>query len=293
MIFHSIPIVGARRAALTALVVAATLLTGCATTRERAGDVASDMAGSVRSQFAKYDPFEPVNRVIYQVNDKLDKAVIKPIAEGYKAVLPTRVRYCISNVFGNIGDVPTSLNNFLQGKIEEGGSDLCRVAINSTIGIFGCFDVAAKWGFDKHNEDFGQTLGRWGIPTGPYIVLPLLGPSSLRDAAALLVVDARIDPMRYINDIPVRNELYGVRLVDKRAQLLDTTNLLETAALDPYVFIRDAYLARRRSLVFDGNAPPPTEAESGQPTSAAPQPAPNDGNSEAPKPRSGSAPAKP
>ena len=277
MIPHSITMTtaaGTRRAALALLVVAATLLTGCATTRERATDLASDVAGNVRSQFGKYDPFEPVNRVVYQVNDKIDKAVIKPIAEGYKAVMPTQVRYCVSNIFGNIGDVPTSLNNFLQGKIKEGGSDLCRVGINSTIGIFGCFDVAAGWGFEKHNEDFGQTLGRWGVPTGPYIVLPLLGPSTLRDAAALFAVDARIDPTRYINDIPVRNELYGVRIVDKRVQLLDTTNLLEAAALDPYVFVRDAYLTRRRSLVFDGNPPPPTEAESGQQSNEVSQPGP-------------------
>lgn len=280
---------GVRRAALVFLVAAAALLTGCATTRETARDV----AGSVRSQFGKYDPFEPVNRVVYQFNDKVDKAVIKPIAEGYKAVLPDRVRYCVSNVFGNIGDLPVSLNNFLQGKFKEGGSDLCRVAINSTIGVLGCFDVAAKWGFEKHNEDFGQTLGRWGAPTGPYIVLPLLGPSTLRDAAALFAVDARIDPTRYINDIPVRNQLYGARLVDKRAQLLDTTNLLEDAALDPYVFIRDAYLTRRRSLVYDGNPPQATEAESGQPASDASQPDSTKGASETPKPAAGSAPAKP
>lgn len=276
-----------RRVAATTSVALVAVLSGCATTQNAASDVAETM----RSRFAKYDPLEPVNRVIYKFNDAVDKAVVKPIAQGYMAVVPTQVRYCVTNVFGNIGDAPTSLNNLLQGKIKEAGSDMCRVAINSTIGIFGCFDVASKWGFEKHNEDFGQTLGRYGVPAGPYIVIPLLGPSTLRDAAALFAVDARIDPVRYINDIPVRNELYGLRLVDRRVQLLDTTNLLETAALDPYIFIRDAYLARRRSLVFDGNPPPESDEQPGQPASDGSQPVSGNGT-EAQKPTGDAAPAK-
>ncbi len=240
-----------------ALAASTALVTGCATTQEA--------LERVRTAGSRFDPIEPVNRVVYSINDRIDKAVVKPVAEGYKAILPTQVRYCVSNVFGNIGDVPTSINNFLQGKIKEGGSDLCRVGVNTTVGLLGCFDVASKWGFEKHNEDFGQTLGHWGLQTGPYIVLPLLGPSTLRDATALLV-DSRIDPVRYINDIPVRNISYGVRLIDRRAQLLDTTNFLEDAALDPYVFVRDAYLARRRSLVDDGNSRPPTDSPGGDAT---------------------------
>lgn len=257
-----------RRIATAMLIAAAVLATGCATTRQTIERVKT--AGS------RFDPIEPVNRVVYTFNDRIDKAVVKPVAEGYKAILPTQVRFCISNVFGNIADVPTSLNNFLQGKFKEGGSDLCRVGVNTTVGLLGCFDVASKWGFEKHNEDFGQTLGRWGVQTGPYLVLPLLGPSTLRDASALFLVDSKIDPVRYVNDIPVRNISYGVRLIDRRAQLLDTTNFLEDAALDPYVFVRDAYLARRRSLVEDGKAHPSSNAPEGdatQPTSGEAQPA--------------------
>ena len=270
------------RIAAATFVALVAALSGCASTQNAARDAASDVAGTMRSQFAKYDPLEPVNRVVYKFNDVVDKAVIKPIAEGYKAVVPTPVRYCVTNVFGNIGDAPTALNNLLQGKIKDAGSDVCRVAINSTIGLFGCFDVASKWGFEKHIEDFGQTLGWYGVPPGPYIVLPLLGPSTLRDAAALFVVDARIDPARYINDIPVRNELYGLRIVDRRVQLLDTINLLETAALDPYTFLRDAYLARRQSLVFDGN-PPPASQDSGPAAGDGSQPVSGNG-AEAQKP---------
>lgn len=242
-----------------ALLAAASLAAGgCATTQQA--------IDTVKTAGSRFDPIEPVNRVIYRFNDSVDKAVVKPVAQGYKTILPTQVRYCIGNVFGNIADVPTALNNFLQGKIKEGGSDVCRVGVNTTVGLFGCFDVASKWGFEKHNEDFGQTLGKWGVPTGPYVVLPLLGPSTLRDAAALFLVDSNLDPLRYVNDIPVRNITYGVRLIDRRAQLLDTSNLLEDAALDPYVFIRDAYLARRRSLVGDGDSGPSTDA--GWPTSS-------------------------
>ena len=251
-----------RRLALCLLVVSTGVVTGCASTRSA--------VETVRTAASEMDPFEPVNRAIYTVNDKVDRAVLKPLARGYEYVLPVQVRACVSNVFGNIADLPGSLNNFLQGKFRDGGSDLCRVGVNSTVGVLGCFDVASKWGFDKHNEDFGQTLGVWGVPSGPYVVLPLFGPSTVRDATALLV-DSQMDPTRYINDIPVRNISYGVRLVDKRAAALDTTNFIDNAALDPYVFVRDAYLARRRSLVLDGRSPsaPATDTQGGdaaQPT---------------------------
>lgn len=246
------------------LVVMTGLVTGCATTRSA--------IDSVKTVGAQMDPIEPVNRVIYTVNDKVDRAVFKPLAQGYEYVVPSVVRSCVTNVFGNFADVPASLNNFLQGKFKEGGSDVCRVGVNTTVGVLGCFDVASKWGFDKHNEDFGQTLGYWGVPSGPYLVLPLFGPSTVRDASALLV-DSQLDLMRYINDIPVRNIAYGVRLIDKRAQALDTTNFIDNAALDPYVFVRDAYLSRRRSLILDGRSPPPTDTQGGdaaQPTTGGP-----------------------
>ena len=250
----------ARRVLLATLVVATGLMTGCATTRS-----ALDSAKSLGAQM---DPFEPVNRVVYTVNDKVDRAVFKPLAQGYEYIVPNPVRSCVANVFGNISDLPISLNNFLQGKIRDGGSDICRVGVNTTVGILGCFDVASKWGFDKHNEDFGQTLGVWGVPSGPYLVLPLFGPSTVRDGSALLV-DSYIDPTRYINDIPVRNISYGVRLIDKRAQALDTTNFIDNAALDPYVFVRDAYLSRRLSQIRDGKSLPPTDTQGGDATSPA------------------------
>ena len=255
-----------RRLAVALVVVATGLVTGCATTRSA--------VDTVRPKSGEMDPFESVNRVVFNVNDKVDRAVLKPLARGYEYVLPIQVRSCVSNVFGNLGDVPTSLNNFMQGKFKEGGSDVCRVGVNTTVGVLGCFDVATRWGFEKHNEDFGQTLGRWGVPSGPYVVLPLFGPSTARDATALLV-DSQMDVMRYVNEIPVRNSTYGVRLVDKRAQALDATNFIDNAALDPYVFVRDAYLARRRSLVYDGNAPPPIDTQGGDatsPTSGGPTP---------------------
>jgi len=255
-----------RRILLATLVVATGLMTGCATTRSA--------VDSAKSLGAQMDPFEPVNRVVYTVNDKVDRAFFKPLAQGYEAVLPEQVRACVANVFGNISDVPTSLNNFLQGKIRDGGSDICRVGVNTTVGILGCFDIASKWGFEKHNEDFGQTLGVWGVPSGPYIVLPLFGPSTVRDGSAL-IVDSYTDPTRYINDIPVRNISYGIRLIDKRAQNLDTTNFIDNAALDPYVFVRDAYLSRRRSQILDGKSPPPTDTQGGDatpPTTGGPTP---------------------
>jgi phospholipid-binding lipoprotein MlaA len=252
-----------RWAALSSLVVLTGLVTGCATTQSA--------INSVKTAGSQMDPIEPVNRVIYTVNDKVDRAFFKPLAQGYEKVLPVQVRSCVANVFGNIADVPASLNNFLQGKIKEGGSDICRIGVNTTVGVLGCFDVASKWGFEKHNEDFGQTLGRWGIPSGPYLVLPLFGPSTVRDGTAL-IVDSYTDPMRYINAIPVRNSTYGVRLVDKRAQALDTTNFIDNAALDPYVFVRDAYLSRRRSLVLDGVEPPADKqgGDGSQPTTGGP-----------------------
>ena len=254
-----------RRVATVSLFVAAGVLTGCASTGQPGFQSAGD----------RQDPIESVNRVTYKFNDTLDKALIKPIAQGYKTVLPTQVRYCIQNVFGNVADVPTSINNFLQGKFKEGGSDLCRVAINTTVGVAGCFDFASKWGFEKHNEDFGQTLGRWGVPSGPYLVLPFLGPSTIRDAGALLV-DSQLDPVMYIYDVPVRNVTYALRLVDRRAQLLDAGNILEDAALDPYVFIRDAYLARRHSLVTDGREPESFDAPGGDATQPTASPRPDE-----------------
>ncbi len=241
-----------------ALVASVLFVTGCASTRPPG---ATDPQAAAENS----DPFERVNRVVYDVNDKLDRAIFKPIAKGYEFVLPVVVRSCISNVFGNAADVPNAVNNLLQAKFRDASSDVCRVGVNTVIGVGGCFDVASKWGFEKHNEDFGQTLGRWGTPSGPYLVLPLFGPSTIRDGIAL-IGDSYLDPFRYDTYVATRNITYGVRLVDKRAQALDTTNFIDNAALDPYVFVRDAWLARRRSLILDGQAPPPTDTPGGDAT---------------------------
>ncbi len=201
-----------------------------------------------------HDPLEPVNRAIYRFNDAVDTALIRPLAEGYRAVLPSFVRTGISNFFSNINDVLIALNNLLQGKVAMAASDTGRVLINTTAGVGGLFDVASKMGLEKHNEDFGQTLGFWGIGDGAYLMIPFMGPSSVRDSLGRFV-DAKGDPVGYLNDIPWRNSLWGLRTVNQRAELLDTSKILETAALDPYEFLRDGYLQRRRNLVYDGSPP--------------------------------------
>lgn len=210
------------------------------------------------------DPFEGYNRAMFSFNDSVDKAVFKPVATGYKKVVPEVARTGVSNFFSNLGDVWIGVNNVLQGKVGEGASDFGRFAINTTVGIVGLFDVASNVGLEKHNEDFGQTLGRWGVGSGPYVVLPILGPSDVRDGFSQLVVDWHGDPLWYVRNIPTRNELVATHFVDTRANLLGTSQLLDQAALDPYVYVRSAYLQRRRSLVYDGN--PPREPDS-DPTS--------------------------
>lgn len=201
------------------------------------------------------DPYESMNRSVFTFNDALDRAIVKPVAKGYQAALPSPVRGCITNFFSNVGDVFIGINNLLQGKVKDAGGDFCRVALNSTVGILGLFDVATDLGLPKHNEDFGQTFGRWGADAGPYLVLPVFGPSSVRDGAGF-VMDSLTNPLRQVDDTAVRNSLVGTRIVDQRSELLSTTDTVDSLALDRYSFVRDAYLARRRSLVFDGNPPP-------------------------------------
>jgi phospholipid-binding lipoprotein MlaA len=202
------------------------------------------------------DPFEPVNRGIYQVNDVLDKAIMKPVATVYKTVIPELVRTGVNNFFGNLYDILTVLNNLLQGKFAEAFSDTGRVVLNSTAGLLGLIDLGTEVGLEKHKEDFGQTLGWWGTPAGPYLQVPFFGPSSVRDAVGSFV-DFKLDPIKWLwrNDIPTRNSLWGLYFVNLRANLLDSTKILDEAALDPYEFQRDAYLQRRRNLVYDGNPP--------------------------------------
>lgn len=199
------------------------------------------------------DPLEPFNRAMFEFNDAVDQAALKPAAEVY-AKLPSFVQTGVGNFFGNLNDVPTAFNNFLQGKVGDGFSDVMRVAVNSTMGLGGLLDLGTEMGLPKHKEDFGQTLGKWGVRSGPYIVLPLLGSSTLRDTVAY-PVDLETDPWRYVEKIRVRNVGSVIRVVDQRAVLLDASNLLEEAALDRYVFVRDAYLQRRQSKVYDGELP--------------------------------------
>ncbi|MBI3936654.1 MAG: VacJ family lipoprotein [Betaproteobacteria bacterium] len=230
-----------RTLGICALLIAA--LSGCATTGH------------------PKDPLEPINRGIYQFNDAFDTVLLKPAAEVYKGVLPEVVRTGVSNFFANIGDILIALNNLLQGKIPHAVSDAGRVAINTTVGLLGLIDVATEVGLEKHNEDFGQTLGFWGIGDYPYLVLPFFGPSNLRDAVGT-VADIKYDPIvRHMNPVDERNRVLALRAVNRRAELLETSKILETAALDPYEFLRDAYIQRRRNLVYDGNPPPENDID--------------------------------
>lgn len=207
---------------------------------------------------AARDPFETMNRAVFRFNDALDRAVLEPVAKGYHDYLPAELRLLVGNVFGNLADLWTAANQLLQGKPGEAASDLSRFVLNSTLGFAGLADIATPAGFDKHHEDFGQTLGRWGLPAGPYLVLPLLGPSSLRDAPARLV-DYHGDLLLAVDSAGRRNNAVVLRTVDDRAQLLRAQRLVEGAALDRYSFIRDGYLQRRRNQVYDGDPPLPDD----------------------------------
>lgn len=198
------------------------------------------------------DPFENFNRAMFSFNDTVDQAALKPAAEAYRT-LPSFMQTGVGNFFGNLGDVWTAVNNLLQGKVGDGMSDVMRFTFNSTFGLLGFLDIASEAGLAKHKEDFGQTLGKWGVASGPYLVLPLLGPSTLRDTAAT-PVDLTGDPWDYARPIGLRNSGYVVRVVDQRAAVLDASNLIEEAALDRYVFVRDAYMQRRESKVRDGGS---------------------------------------
>lgn len=194
------------------------------------------------------DPLEGMNRAVFSFNDTVDRVALKPAAQAYEYVLPSFVQTGISNFFGNLGDVWNGVNQLLEGNGANGASDLTRVAINSTFGLGGVLDVATEARLYRQKADFGQTLGVWGVGAGPYIVIPILGPSTSRDTVAL-AVDSYGDVWRYKRPVNWRNVGYGVRLIDRRAQLLDAGNLLDDAALDKYQFLRDGYLQRRQSQI--------------------------------------------
>lgn len=200
------------------------------------------------------DPFESFNRGMYQFNDAVDKAVAKPVAKAYNAVMPPPGKMMVSNFFSNLDDVIVAINDLLQFKILQAVSDGGRVLVNSTVGLFGLADIATVVGMEKHNEDFGQTLGRWGLASGPYLVLPLLGPSSIRDGVGLYT-DSNISVLNRTTPVDTRNQLIATSFVSKRAGFLVNEKLLDEAVIDRYSFIRDAYLQRRQSLVYDGNPP--------------------------------------
>lgn len=229
------------RTRLAAVVLIVLAAAGCATIPPDAGSNPAD-------------PLEVYNRHMFEFNERLDQYVLRPVAEGYVKVVPEPVRDCVGNVFRNLGDLGNAVNNLLQGKFFEASSDLCRVAINSTIGLLGCFDVATRVGLVRSNEDFGQTLGRWGVGPGPYFVLPLFGPSTIRDTFGR-AADAYGDPLTYLDSTRVALSAQTLRVIDTRANLLQATRVLEGAALDKYQFVRDGYLQRRRNLIYDGDPP--------------------------------------
>jgi len=215
------------------------LATGCATQSNR-------------------DPLESINRGVYKFNDVTDKAVIKPVATAYKKVTPSPIRKGFSNFFNNLTSLTTVLNDILQLKFANAFEDAGRFVINSTFGLAGFIDVAGMDNIPQHKEDFGQTLGHWGVGNGPYLVLPFLGPSTLRDTTGLVFDSATSDPITYthnIGEIRLHNQLRAAQFLDKRTQLLDAGDLIDDAALDPYAFMRDSYLQKRASDVQDGLVP--------------------------------------
>lgn len=254
------------RAKHVTLAIAALALAGCA---------------SVRTP-TPGDPLERFNRGVFSFNETVDKYALKPVAKGYQWAVPEPVRRSVTNAFSNIGDVYIAANELLQLKVADGVGDIMRVAINTLFGVGGLFDVASVAGLPKHDSDFGITLGHYGVPPGPYLVLPVFGPSTVRDAGAL-VVDYFGNPLTYIGSTSVSWALYGVKLVNTRANLLTTLDVLSGAALDKYSFLRNTYLQRRRFLIsgadgaqvpnYNQSLPNYDEGTSGGQPNAAPAPA--------------------
>ncbi|MDA1107479.1 MAG: VacJ family lipoprotein [Proteobacteria bacterium] len=227
------------------LVAAYALLSGCAINQHT--DV-------------KNDPLETFNRTMYSFNDTVDKAVLKPVATGYEYAVPQPARTGVGNFFSNLAYPIVIINDFLQGKFEQGAEDIQRFVYNSTFGLFGLLDVSTPMGLEANKEDFGQTLGYWGVGKGFYLVLPFFGPSTVRDGIGL-AVDYQLDLLNQHSDVSARNQALALKVIDQRARLLSAERVLEEAALDPYTFTRDAYLQQRASLIRDGKAAPREEDE--------------------------------
>ena len=221
------------------ILAAALLAGGCASVPEGEG--------------VEYDPWERLNRSVYRFNDVVDRAITKPIARGYTAVLPGPVRQGVTNFSRNLLTPLYSVNNFLQGKPREGTSEIFRLVINSTFGIGGLVDVATMEGIESHPEDFGQTAAVWGVPAGPFVMIPFLGPQTLRDAV-LLPVDLQLDPLYHYEVSSVRDRIYVLRLINLRANLLPLEDLLEDSP-DPYVTMRESFLQNREFAIYDGDPP--------------------------------------
>ena len=252
-----------RRVLAVAAIAASLVLGGCATVQQARGGPGQ-----------KLDPWESWNRKVFAFNEGLDRYVLKPVATGYSKVVPQPVRRGVDNFFANAADAWSAVNNILQGKGQAAFEDVVRVGTNSFFGIGGIFDVASEIGIERHKEDFGQTLGRWGFGAGAYIVWPLLGPSTVRDSIAL-PLDRAASPALLINDGQTQVGLTVLQIINTRANLLGASQVLDDIALDKYTFLRDAYLQRRRSLVYDGNGPDTDgdgDGESDSPD-AAPEPA--------------------
>jgi phospholipid-binding lipoprotein MlaA len=205
------------------------------------------------------DPLEPMNRAIHSFNEGFDRAILKPTAQGYQAVTPSFVQSGVRNFFSNLDDVAVVANDVLQLKLEQTSRDFLRLSFNSTFGLFGLLDIGSEMGLQKHNEDFGQTLGRWGVGSGPYLELPFIGPNDLRDTLGYAVDSKHTDLVRNYSDVATRNPVMVLRLVSRRADLLEAKQAVDAAALDNYEFTRDFYLERRRGLVYDGHPPPEAE----------------------------------
>jgi len=232
-----------RRAPITAALAIAVALAGCQTIREGRGGPGQ-----------RLDPWENWNRKVFNFNEDLDRTVLKPVATAYSNVVPQPVRRGVSNFFSNFADAWSAINNMLQGKIELGFEDATRVGANTLFGLFGILDVASEMGLDHHYEDFGQTLGRYGVGAGAYVVLPVLGPSTVRDTAAL-PLDRLATPPAFFEGTRTQIGLTVLQIVNTRSSLLGASRVIDDISLDKYTFVRDAYLQRRRSLVFDGDAP--------------------------------------
>ena len=237
-------------------------MTGETMMRKRRAGFAGLIAGALllaAPAFAQQpvnDPYEGFNRAMFAVNEGLDTVAVKPIAQAYDFVTPLPVRAGVGDFFGNILDVRNVLNNTLQGKLGDAGVDLGRLLINSTIGIFGLFDVASELGLQRHDEDFGQTLAVWGWEDSSFLFWPLVGPKTVRDTGGL-IVDIYTDPTWYMinKSVAARNSLVALRFIDVRASLLPSDKVVDEAALDKYAYVRDAYLQRRRNQIFDGSPP--------------------------------------